>query len=643
MTYTPIPKGTPDWDVPLNAALAQLDADITTTGADALQAASNLSDLTSASTARTNLGLSVGVTVGATQFNVKDYGAVGDNVTNDRTAVMAAITAASAAGGGIVFFPTGTYAISPVSGVCLTVPSNVTLVGEGRRASQIRKNGASSVLIDMSGPSEDATGATHVRYSGIRDLTLNGNSQTGTILRVYYTDNCDFTRVFFTSGSESLVDAVEFWDSRFYNCQFESSGGTNSATLPAVWLRNASSATPATFGYSTDNTNQIVFNACRWENFHNGALRIEDGSVVGNNPNTIYIKDCKMETSQMQGGEHLFTDDSCVAIWVDGLYCFAGGFTGGFSTAQNIITWSGSKSTLENVLISNGGTATIASGVLAFSPGGQRAVLRNITSTYGTAPTGNHIFFVSSTGAWVVENCFSATGSQFGGTLPTAFEGGQPIKQVANIPADSDFVRTPPNGSFAANTLNTDLYYRVGGVWRSIARGGSNPGDQGFIAWNYDSEVAVSTNILTSGTVYVHKVWLPAGLTINNLGFTITTAGSGLTASQNFIGLYTAAGSRVAVSADQSGNWTSTGFKSTAMVAGYLVPTSGYYFIGILAVGTTPPTVASSNGLQTTFNANVTGATLRHAVAATSQTSLPTSITMSGNTSTGVSMWSTAA
>lgn len=57
MTYTPIPKGTQNWDVPLNAALAQLDSNITSATGTALQAANNLSDLTNAPQARSNLGL----------------------------------------------------------------------------------------------------------------------------------------------------------------------------------------------------------------------------------------------------------------------------------------------------------------------------------------------------------------------------------------------------------------------------------------------------------------------------------------------------------------------------------------------------------------------------------------------------------
>jgi hypothetical protein len=45
-------------------------------------------------------------------FNIMDYGAVGDGSTNDTNAIIAAIDAAGAAGGGVVYVPPGTYSTS---------------------------------------------------------------------------------------------------------------------------------------------------------------------------------------------------------------------------------------------------------------------------------------------------------------------------------------------------------------------------------------------------------------------------------------------------------------------------------------------------------------------------------------------------
>ncbi len=56
-------------------------------------------------------------------FNVKDYGATGNGSTNDASAINKAVTAANAAGGGVVEFPSGTYKV----GATVHLKSNVTI------------------------------------------------------------------------------------------------------------------------------------------------------------------------------------------------------------------------------------------------------------------------------------------------------------------------------------------------------------------------------------------------------------------------------------------------------------------------------------------------------------------------------------
>ncbi len=79
-------------------------------------------------------------------FNVEDYGAVGDDATDNTVAINEAIRAANVAGGGIVFIPSGTYQLQlpPVNfyagytvaaggsgDPCLLLLAGVDLVGDG--------------------------------------------------------------------------------------------------------------------------------------------------------------------------------------------------------------------------------------------------------------------------------------------------------------------------------------------------------------------------------------------------------------------------------------------------------------------------------------------------------------------------------
>jgi hypothetical protein len=95
---------------------------------------------------------------------------------------------------------------------------------------------------------------------------------------------------------------------------------------------------------------------------------------------------------------------------VNNLYCYSGGFNTGYSTAQDVITWSAQESVLDTVLIANGSAATIANGVTVNATvSGQNSLLRNIWGVYATTnPTGNHVNPGTGTGSAIVENCFSS-------------------------------------------------------------------------------------------------------------------------------------------------------------------------------------------------------------------------------------------
>ncbi|WP_225774665.1 putative Ig domain-containing protein [Pseudomonas sp. Marseille-Q5115] len=108
-------------------------------------------------------------------FNVKDFGAVGDGVTDDTAAMQACIDAAAAAGGGTVFVPSGTFIVSageePSDG-CLMLKSNVHMEGEGAGKTTVKVADGSDTKI--TGVIRSAYGEETHDF-GLSNLTIDGN------------------------------------------------------------------------------------------------------------------------------------------------------------------------------------------------------------------------------------------------------------------------------------------------------------------------------------------------------------------------------------------------------------------------------------------------------------------------------------
>lgn len=171
--------------------------------------------------------------------------------------------------------------------------------------------------------------------------------------------------------------------------------------------------------------------------------------------------------------------------------------------------------------------------------------------------------------------------------------------------------------------LNTVLS-QVGNEWQ--------PDDYGFATWNYDPAVCNSAVTLVNGTIYLNRVNVRRNVTVDGIAWVITTVGVGPVATQNWVGLYTAAGSRIAQT-NVDAQVTVTGNKLTPITAVGLTP--GFYWVATLFNAGTPPQILS--GVDSTVRPNLGLATtaLRSAVNGTAQTALPANITPASNTATG--------
>lgn len=167
------------------------------------------------------------------------------------------------------------------------------------------------------------------------------------------------------------------------------------------------------------------------------------------------------------------------------------------------------------------------------------------------------------------------------------------------------------------------------------------PADQNLIAWSMDPFNNSVAQVLTSGLLEMVRVHIPEDTTVTNIILGITTAGSGLTAGQNFAGLYDSAGTRLGVSADQTAAWGTSGVKTTALTAPVAV-SAGFYDVAFVSNGTTPPQMprGSSLGIGADLvNVGLTAATARLTTAGAAVTALPASVVMASRTLAARSWW----
>ncbi|MGQ4358563.1 hypothetical protein [Streptomyces sp. SAS_272] len=171
------------------------------------------------------------------------------------------------------------------------------------------------------------------------------------------------------------------------------------------------------------------------------------------------------------------------------------------------------------------------------------------------------------------------------------------------------------------------------------------PSDHGLISWAFDPAASsTSGTTLSAGFIYLVELVLRQAATISKVHAVIGTAGATLTSGQCLAGLYDTSGVRQAITADQSTVWNSAGNKAMNLLSSYSAP-AGKLYVALLFNGTTSPTFACGSTLGAAFtpgNANLASGSYRFCRSAAGQTSLPTSVTLSGYTPDANNVWAAA-
>lgn len=159
------------------------------------------------------------------EYDARAFGAVGDGATDSTAAIQAAINAASAAGGGTVHIPRGTYIVGTSS--YLKAASSVHVVGDGPGATVLKMYAGSAQTAML----DDSSGAVS-RFS-LEQLTVDQNSVAHWGVRLTHASgstDCAVRNVEFLNTTGVYTPLVFSTGQRFSvnDCSFVGPAGTSS-------------------------------------------------------------------------------------------------------------------------------------------------------------------------------------------------------------------------------------------------------------------------------------------------------------------------------------------------------------------------------------------------------------------------------
>ncbi len=189
-------------------------------------------------------------TIPSTIFNVTNYGAIGDGVTDNTTSIQNTINAASAAGGGIVEIPAGTYESGPI-----TLYSRIDL--------QVDTNAMLQMLPLYTYPGGATNAQTFIGCNGVTDVAISGwgkidgqgapwwayNATNSSIVRPMMLNLYNCNRLF--------IHDITYQNPPNHHCGLRDNGGNITISNLTV---NTTANSPNTDGENFVATNSIIEN-----------------------------------------------------------------------------------------------------------------------------------------------------------------------------------------------------------------------------------------------------------------------------------------------------------------------------------------------------------------------------------------------
>jgi hypothetical protein len=554
------------------------------------------------------------------------YNAVGDGVADDTLPIQNALNAAAA--GSIVQLPPGTVSVSSP----LTVPPQVQL--QGSHSSHIDSTSASVIK-----PTAGFTGAAVIllvdqstggyaipsTQQSIRMLTIDGSNLSG-----------------------STIDGIQ------------SQGFVHGVVIEDVQIRSmpnhaiAMVSNGSGFGYSWRGT-RILANNCQGYSYSIGGMTDctwidlesigsgKSGFLLNAQPSNTVFTNCRSEYSNQNGFE--FTGAWTGSNTGGGGCQLIGCSTDGSNRNGILITATGDtplsiiggyyRRDGANVIAGGGGYAGIqCTGSTIPVSITQPTVLTGLANSGAGQTTPGPQYGVAITST---SSNLSVNGGVIYGNTTAWFDDGSnsAISRGANL---LERVGGQTGYTSASHGLQSSL---TGVTWDSgpsstvisLLQNNLTPEEIGYILGTVPTDALQSTQTLVSGTVYLARVVARQSKTISNLTLCQTTIGSSLTVG--LAGIYSAAGTLLQKTADQSTNW-STGSppltRTMALASSQAVVAGQYYYLAVVSVFTgTAPVFMRTGGTSATgsfMNLGAAAGSPRWATLA-GQSTLPSSITLS--------------
>jgi parallel beta-helix repeat protein len=226
-------------------------------------------------------------------YNVLNYGAIGDNSTDNSVAIQTAINTANASGGGTIYFPDGIYIVATT----LILYSNITICGQSKWSSIIKlANTSTNCLFNISGIS--GTPKINMCFNNIKLMHKYGGaattppSTTGNLQLIFakYTGFVQITNCVFGEYSSAAIYIEQIYPGHaFYSWLIQGNiflgdiaNGWIDADTYGVYCKNAAEYidfTGNTFTYLI--TGVYLRNSANCKVFDNSFNACQTGIVVG--------------------------------------------------------------------------------------------------------------------------------------------------------------------------------------------------------------------------------------------------------------------------------------------------------------------------------------------------------------------------